>query len=59
MGKKIHEKHTISIKGVLELVGDKITLEVEDLGSKNLSQVISKFDGQNVSLTISYEDEIE
>jgi hypothetical protein len=59
MPKKIQEKHTIFVKGVLEVDGDKILLEVEDVGTKNLAEIVEKFNGQTVTVNLSYDNVIE
>lgn len=50
---KIVEKHNLAAEGVLNISGDKIVLEVEDLGSRNLATMLKGFDGQLVKIAIA------
>lgn len=50
---KITEKHNLSVEGVVSIIGDKIVLEVEDIGSRNLAAMMKSFDGQLVKIAIA------
>lgn len=50
---KIQEKHNLSVEGVLNITDDKIIIEVEDLGSRNLATMMKSFDGQLVKIAIA------
>lgn len=50
---KIQEKHNLIIEGVVNVSGDKIVIEVEDLGSRNLATMLKSFDGQLVKIGVS------
>lgn len=50
---KIQEKHNLSAEGVLDIKEDKIILEVEDLGGRNLATMLKSFDGQLVKISVS------
>ena len=50
---KITEKHNLAIEGVVNIQGDKIVLEVEDLGSRNLAVMMKSFDGELVKIAIA------
>lgn len=54
----ITEKHTKSITGTLN-TEDTITVEMEELGTQNLSDLLSKFNGQYVTINISLKSEPE
>lgn len=49
---KITEKHNLAAEGVLNISGDKIVLEVEDLGSRNLAAMLKSFDGELVKISV-------
>ena len=50
---KITEKHNLNAEGVLNIQGDKIVLEIEDLGKRNLAVMLKNFDGELVKIAIS------
>ena len=50
---KIVEKHNLSVEGVLNISGDKIVLDVEDVGSRNLATMMKSFDGQLVKIAVA------
>lgn len=50
---KIVEKHNLAAEGVLNITGDKIVIEVEDLGSRNLATMLKSFDGQLVKIAVA------
>jgi hypothetical protein len=50
---KITEKHNLTAEGVLNITGDKIVLEVEDLGSRNLAAMLKNFDGELVKIAVA------
>lgn len=50
---KITEKHNLAIEGVVNITGDKIVIEVEDLGSRNLATMMKSFDGELVKIAIA------
>ncbi len=50
---KIVEKHNLSVEGVLNIKDDKIVIEVEDLGSRNLAAMLESFDGQLVKIAVA------
>lgn len=50
---KIVEKHNLSVEGVLNIQDDKIVLEIEDLGNRNLATMLKSFDGQLVKIAVA------
>ena len=56
---KLQEKHTISVKGLLGFNGDAITVDVEDVGTKVLAELVKSMNGQEVAINFSYDNEIE
>ena len=49
---KIQEKHNLSVEGVLNIKDDKIVIEVEDLGDRNLATMMKSFDGDLVKISV-------
>ena len=57
---KLQEKHTISVKGILGFDEDgSITVDVEDVGTKVLAELVKVMKGQEVAINFSYDNEIE
>ena len=50
---KIVGKHNLSVEGVLNIQDDKIVLEIEDLGNRNLATMLKSFDGQLVKIAVA------
>jgi len=55
---KINESHTLSAEGFLNITGDKIMIEAEDVGEKNLADLLIKFNGELVKFSIKKNDDI-
>ena len=51
----IQEVHSMSIKGTLDI--NEMLIETEDLGTKDLAELLSGFNGQNVTIRISQNTE--
>lgn len=49
----IVEKHSLSIEGVLNITGDKIVIEVEDVGGRNLATMMKGFDGKLIKISVN------
>jgi hypothetical protein len=59
MGKsKIQEKFSLSVEGVLDNEADEITLDVEEIGTKNLRELLKDFNSKNVKISVTYGEEI-
>ena len=54
---KYTEKHSVSIEGILNL--EDMTIEVEDIGVKELYEVLKKLDGCNIKLSVALSNELE
>ena len=52
---KIVETHRVSAEGILDIDTDTgmIVLDVEDIGEKNLADLLVKFNGANVKVVVS------
>lgn len=57
MKSPITEKHTKSILGTLNT--NDMSIELEELGVQNLSDLFAKFNGQYVTINISLKSEPE
>lgn len=53
---KINEKYSLNVEGVLDV--KEMTIDVEEIGTKQLSDLIKTFDGKNVKISVSYGEEI-
>lgn len=56
MKSKIQEKHNLSVEGVL--CASALTLDVEEIGTKELQELLKGFDGKNVKISVTYGEEI-
>ena len=57
---KLQEKHTITVKGLLGFdEAGLITVDVEDVGTKVLAELVKGMNGREVSINFSYDNEIE
>ena len=50
------EKHSISIDGVLDT--EAMTMDCEDIGVRGLEELLKKFNGEHVKLSISLTSEV-
>lgn len=56
---KIQETHKLSVEGILDIRNDNtIRISVEDIGDKELSDLLLKFNGENIKLTTALNNEI-
>lgn len=53
---KISEKYSLNVEGVLDV--EELTIDVEEIGTKLLKELIKTFDGKNVKISVSYGEEI-
>lgn len=56
---KITEKHSMTISGILDAETDIVKIDVDDLGTKQLSKLFKSFSGQSVKISISLTSDIE
>lgn len=54
---KYKESHSVSIEGILDI--ENMTIEVEDIGTKPLKDVLVKLDGCNIKLGVTLSNELE
>ena len=50
------EKHSISIDGVLDT--EAMTMDCEDLGVREIEELLKKFNGEHVKLTLNLTSEV-
>jgi hypothetical protein len=56
---KISETHKLAIEGILDIREDGIIgVSVEDVGDKELSDLLVKFNGENVKISVTLGNEI-
>lgn len=56
---KVSKKKTFTAKGIINVEGDKITIEVEDIENPIvLSDYVKDFDGKEVSISFSQIEDI-
>lgn len=48
----------VTIKGYLNTDGDKISVETESLGDRDLKTEIESFNGKNVSIVVTLNSEV-
>jgi len=53
---KLNEKHTLSAEGILNL--ENLSLEIEDIGEKDLKDLLARFNGCNVKINITLNNEL-
>lgn len=58
MASKISKKQTLSVKGVLSIEDNIPMFEFEEMEPVALIDLIKSFDGQEVSLSVSYVEEL-
>lgn len=57
---KIQEKHTLSVQGFLNIdqVSGRMAIEVEEIGIKQLDELLEGFNGSDIKLSISLATDI-
>lgn len=56
---KIIESHRLSIEGILDIKDDNtISIDIEEVGNKELSDLLLKFNGESIKLVITLNSEI-
>ena len=54
---KITESHMMKIEGLLDI--ENMTVEVDEIGVKELSELLGKFNGCNVKISVTLNNDIE
>lgn len=60
MAKNVVSNDTIKINGVLNIENEigEITVSIEDVGDIALADLIDRFNGKDVSISIGYKEEL-
>jgi hypothetical protein len=53
---KIQEKFSKTIEGILDI--EDMTMDVEEIGTKELKELLKDFNSKNVKIAITYGEEI-
>jgi hypothetical protein len=57
MGKsKISEKFSLSVEGILDT--EEMTVDVEEIGTKSLKELLKDFNNKTVKIAVTYGEEI-
>jgi hypothetical protein len=57
MGKsKISEKFSLSVEGILDI--EEMTVDVEEIGTKSLKELLKDFNDKTVKISVTYGEEI-
>lgn len=51
-------KQSLTAKGILNLGGDEIMIEIEDGEVLSLAEILKDFDGKSITIAVSYGEEI-
>lgn len=54
---KYIENLTVSIEGIYD--HENKTIEVEEIGTKELDEIMAKFNGSNIKMSIKIQNELE
>lgn len=54
---KYTEKHTVSVEGIFNV--DDMSIEIEDIGTKKLAEILKKFNGCNIKLNLSLGNDLD
>lgn len=57
MGKKFIEKHSLAVEGMLDI--KEMTLDIEEVGTKSLEEILAKFDGDVIKISVNKSNEVE
>ena len=56
----VKKKYNVNIKGILNVNSDgRIIMSIEDMGDMPLDEILEDFDGRDVKITLSYEEDYE
>jgi head-tail adaptor len=56
---KINEAHVLNVEGILDITqGQEMSIEVEEIGKKTLNELLTKFNGENVKITVRFGNDI-
>ena len=50
-------KQSLSMTGVLHTSSDEIVIDLEEIGTRNVRDLLHRFNGENVKISISIQEE--
>jgi hypothetical protein len=53
---KISEKFSLSVEGILDT--EEMTVDVEEIGTKSLKELLKDFNDKSVKISVTYGEEI-
>lgn len=57
MAQKVQKKYSLKLQGVVGIEDGRITVSVEDRGEFDLATLMDAFDGNECSISVSYDEE--
>lgn len=54
---KYTESHNVKVEGIVDI--ENMTIEVEEVGTKELADILQKFNGCNIKLSIALINELD
>ena len=57
MAQKVQKKFSLKLQGVVGIEDGRITVSVEDRGEFDLATLMDAFDGNECSISVSYDEE--
>lgn len=57
MAQKVQKKYSLKLQGVVNIDDGRITVSVEDRGDFDLAALMDAFDGNECSISVSYDEE--
>lgn len=57
MAQKVQRKYSLKVQGIVSIEDGRIIISVEDHGEFDLAELMSAFDGNECSISASYDEE--
>jgi hypothetical protein len=56
----VKKKYNVNIKGVLNINADgRIIMSIEDMGDMPLDEILEDFDGREIKIAVTYDEDYE
>jgi hypothetical protein len=56
----VKKKYNVNIKGVLNINSDgRIIMSIEDMGDMPLDEILEDFDGREIKIAVTYDEDYE
>jgi hypothetical protein len=56
----VKKKYNVNIKGVLNINADgRIIMSIEDMGDMPLDEILNDFDGREIKIAVTYDEDYE